>query len=249
MSVSQRITQRLKDADRRYHANDNISDMIEEGELPELIEELTVKFEDVLKGLVIDIENDPNSKETGHRLAKMYVNEIMSGRYVKAPKVTAFPNEKNGNEVDMVRLTPVTDHDSGRPAYAYSGLLVVRAEIISMCSHHHQPVKGIAYIGIVPGAKVIGLSKYIRLAQHCALRGTLQEQLTADILHAVQQASDTKDVAVWIQATHGCVTHRGVKAHNSTTQSVELGGAFMIEPELRKEFYDNIKLQEANTKV
>ena len=223
MSISDDIKQRLEKADQRYWAGDNISDYIQPGEKDMLIEELTTKYEDVLKGLVIDIKNDPNSMDTGRRLAKMYVNELMSGRYDPMPKATAFPNDSTT---------------------AYKGLLTIRSEIVSMCSHHHQPVKGIAYIGIIAGDSLIGLSKYTRIAQWCAKRGTLQEELAMDISREIMRATNSENVGVYVQATHGCVEHRGVEAHSSLTQTTVLEGAFKDDPATKKEFMDNIKLQQ-----
>jgi|TARA_A100001391_G_scaffold151797_1_gene109534 GTP cyclohydrolase I len=223
MSISDDIKQRLEKADQRYWAGDNISDYIQPGEKDMLIEELTTKFEDVLKGLVIDIKNDPNSMDTGRRLAKMYVNELMSGRYDPMPKATAFPNDSTT---------------------AYKGLLTIRSEIVSMCSHHHQPVKGVAYIGIIAGDSLIGLSKYTRIAQWCAKRGTLQEELAMDISREIMKATNSANVGVYVQATHGCVEHRGVEAHSSLTQTTVLEGAFKDDPATKKEFMDNIKLQQ-----
>ena len=223
MSISDDIKQRLEEADQRYWAGDNISDYIQPGEKDMLIDELTTKFEDVLKGLVIDIKNDPNSMDSGRRLAKMYVNELMSGRYDPMPKATAFPNDSTT---------------------AYKGLLTIRSEIVSMCSHHHQPVKGIAYIGIIAGDSLIGLSKYTRIAQWCAKRGTLQEELAMDISREIMKATNSENVGVYVQATHGCVEHRGVEAHSSLTQTTVLEGAFKDDPATKKEFMDNIKLQQ-----
>lgn len=233
--VADVITQRLREAGQRFYANDNISQFISSEELRLLEDELAEKFTDVLKSLIIDVDNDPNSKETGRRLAKMYLHETFRGRYYPAPKVAAFPSNRVDDE-------PVVDLSRSR--FTYTGLLVVRADIKSTCSHHHAPVSGTAYIGIIPSGKVLGLSKYIRIAQHIARRGCLQEELTQDILQAIQKASGTQNVAVYIEARHGCVENRGVSAHNSLTQTVELGGQFYDEPELRKEFYDNIKLQQ-----
>jgi len=218
------IKERLNASGDRYWAGDNISAHIYEGEHQLLIDELTSKFEGVLDSLVIDRKNDPNSMDTGRRLAKMYVNEIMSGRYYPAPNPTAFPNE-NG--------------------HAYNGMLVVRSELKSMCSHHHQPVSGVAYIGIIPGSKVIGLSKYTRIAQWCARRGTLQEELANDILREIVKATGSKNVGVYIQATHGCCENRGIMAHSSLTQTTVLEGSFIEDPACKKEFFDNIKLQQS----
>lgn len=240
MGISDVIADRLRGAEKRFFANDNISEFIKEGELLLLEKELTERFNEVIQTLVIDTDNDPNSKATGHRLAKMYLHEIFKGRYYPAPPVTSFPNEKHDPAGPMI-VRPTQDKD--QPSYCYSGLLVVRAEIKSVCAHHHQAVSGVAYIGVIPGKNVIGLSKYIRIAQHLARRGTLQEQLTEDILRAIQHAAGTDNVAVHINATHGCVCNRGVNASDATTQTTELGGDFYKESELRKEFYDSIAMQ------
>lgn len=220
-SISAEITARLKRNNVRYFANDNISEYISEEEVDQLIDELQEKFEAVLDALIIDRENDPNSRDTGRRLAKMYVNELFEGRYKPAPEATAFPN---------------TGKDS------YKGMLVVRSEIKSVCSHHHQPVTGVVYIGIIPGEKVIGLSKYTRIAQHCARRGTLQEELCNAIAREIQKVTETNDVAVYIQASHGCCENRGIMAKSSLTQTTVLNGEFK-NADVKKEFFDNIKLQ------
>ena len=224
--MSAAIRKRIKDAKARFHANDNISQFINNGELEMLVEELTGKFRGVLESLVIDIDNDPNSHDTARRLAKMYVYELMAGRYEPAPKVTAFPNE--GSE-------------------RFEGMLVVRAELVSMCSHHHQPVRGIAIIGIIPTGEVIGLSKYARIAQWCARRGTLQEDLANQIAKEIMKATDTENCAVYIQATHGCMENRGVMAHSSLTQTCVVHGLFHNDS-VKSEFMSHVKLQMACTR-
>ncbi len=223
MSKSQEIITRLQDAGHRYWAGDNISEFLQEGDKEALIDELTPKFESVLDGLVIDRFNDPNSMDTGRRLAKMYINELMSGRYNPMPNATAFPNDS---------------------VESYKGMLVVRSEIKSMCSHHHQPVSGVAYIGIIAAEKLIGLSKYTRIAQWCARRGTLQEELNNVIANKIQQATGSPNVGVYLQATHGCCENRGIGAHSSLTQTTVLRGAFGEDLGTKKEFMDNIKLQQ-----
>ena len=222
-NISDVIRKRIERANGRYWAGDNISQYIQPEEYDLLIGELTEKFNNVLDGLIIDIKNDPNSKGTGKRMAKMYVNEIMSGRYEPAPDATSFPNDSNDR---------------------YEGMLVVRSELKSMCSHHHQPVTGIAYIGIIAAQKLIGLSKYTRIAQWCARRGTLQEELCNDIAREIGKATGSENVAVYIQAVHGCCENRGVMAHSSLTQTTVLNGAFKDDPSVKKEFFDNIKLQQ-----
>jgi len=123
-------------------------------------------------------------------------------------------------------------------------MLVVRSELHSMCSHHHQPVSGVAYIGIIAAQKLIGLSKYTRIAQWCARRGTLQEELCNDIAREIMAATGSKDVGVYIQAIHGCCENRGIMAHSSLTQTTVLHGAFKEDAGVKKEFFDNIKLQQ-----
>ena len=217
------IRARMQRENKRFWAGDNISDYVKEEDVPKLIDEATEAFERVLDTLLIDRENDPNSKGTARRLAKMYFNEIMAGRYEPAPDATAFPNDSKDR---------------------YEGMLVVRSELRSMCSHHHQPVSGVAYIGIIAAEKLIGLSKYTRIAQWCARRGTLQEELCNDIAREIEKATGSKNVGVYIQATHGCCENRGIMAHSSLTQTTVLTGAFKDDPNTKKEFMDNIKLQQ-----
>jgi GTP cyclohydrolase I len=214
---------KMKREKKRFWAGDNISDYVTDEDKEKLIDEATGAFETVLDRLLIDRENDPNSKGTARRLAKMYFNEIMGGRYDPAPDATAFPNDS---------------------ADRYEGMLVVRSELRSMCSHHHQPVSGVAYIGIIAANKLIGLSKYTRIAQWCARRGTLQEELCNDIAREIMKATASENVAVYIQAIHGCCENRGIMAHSSLTQTTVLKGAFNTDPGTKKEFMDNVKLQQ-----
>ena len=221
--VSDRIREQMQADGKRYWAGDNISSYVTDDDKDRLIDEATEAFEQVLDTLLIDRETDPNSQGTARRLAKMYYNELMAGRYDPTPNATAFPNDTEG---------------------AYDGMLVVRSELKSVCSHHHQPVTGVAYIGIIAGPKLIGLSKYTRIAQWCARRGTLQEELCMDIAREIEFATGSKDVAVYIQATHGCCENRGIMAHSSLTQTTVLRGAFKDDQSTKKEFFDNIKLQQ-----
>jgi len=221
--TSDAIRNNLKQDNKRFWAGDNISEYITDEVKEQLIDEATDAFEQVLDTLLIDRETDPNSQGTARRLAKMYFNEIMAGRYEPAPDATAFPNDSKDR---------------------YEGMLVVRSELRSMCSHHHQPVAGVAYIGIIAANKLIGLSKYTRIAQWCARRGTLQEELANDIAREISRATGSSNVAVYIQATHGCCENRGIMAHSSLTQTTVLTGAFKNDPNTKKEFFDNIKLQQ-----
>jgi GTP cyclohydrolase I len=221
--ISKIIRERIAAAGDRYWAGDNISQHMSDEDRELLVDELTGKFEGMLDSLVIDRHTDPNSQGTARRLAKMYVYEIMSGRYDPAPSATAFPNDSSDR---------------------YEGMLVVRSELRSMCSHHHQPVTGVAYIGVIAAQKLIGLSKYTRIAQWCARRGTLQEELCNDIAREICKATGSEHVAVYIQAQHGCCENRGIMAHSSLTQTTVLRGAFKHDAGCKKEFFDNIKLQQ-----
>lgn len=222
--LSQVLREQMRQDGKRFWAGDNVSEYVQsEFDKNWLIDEATKAFEGVLDTLLIDRENDPNSKGTARRLAKMYYNEIMAGRYEQAPDATAFPNDSEDR---------------------YEGMLVVRSELRSMCSHHHQPVSGVAYIGIIAANKLIGLSKYTRIAQWCARRGTLQEELCNDIAREIMRATASENVGVYIQATHGCCENRGIMAHSSLTQTTVLKGSFQTDPGTKKEFMDNIKLQQ-----
>jgi GTP cyclohydrolase I len=225
--ISDIILERISNDGARYWAGDNISKYIKDEERAQLVDELTEKFEGVLDSLIIDRHEDPNSKGTARRLAKMYLYEIMAGRYDPAPDATAFPNDSEDR---------------------YEGMLAVRSELRSMCSHHHQPVAGVAYIGIIAAQKLIGLSKSTRIAQWCARRGTLQEELCNDIAREIGLATGSKNIAVYIEAEHGCCTNRGIMAGSSMTQTTVLTGAFEIDMNTKKEFFDNIKLQKDHSK-
>ena len=216
---------KMKRDGKRFWAGDNISEYLDDNGIykNKLIAEATEAFETVLDRLLIDRETDPNSQGTARRLAKMYFNEIMSGRYEQSPDCTAFPNDTEDR---------------------YEGMLVVRSELRSVCSHHHQPVSGVAYIGVIAASKLIGLSKYTRIAQWCARRGTLQEELANDIAREIEHATGANDLGVYIQAQHGCCENRGIMAHSSLTQTTVLKGSFKDDQSTKKEFFDNIKLQQ-----
>jgi GTP cyclohydrolase I len=153
--------------------------------------------------------------DTGRRMSKMYINELFEGRYTPEPDVTAFPND------DV--------------ATRYAGMLITKAEIKSICSHHHQVVSGVAYIGLLPSTKVIGLSKYARLAQWYARRGTLQEELTKQIADGIMHHTGSKDVGVVVIAQHGCCTNRGIMASDSSTWTSIMEGQF-YNPSVKQEF-------------
>ena len=215
MKISKIIKQRLIDANKQFHSNDNISDFIEKGELDLLVEEVSDKFQDVLTSLVIDTENDHNTKETAHRVAKMFVCETFSGRYKPRPKITSFPN-------------------MGYKSLYTTGPITIR----SVCAHHFQNIVGKCWVGVIPEDKVIGLSKFNRLIHHICERPQIQEEMTTQIAEALQEFAETKNIAVVVKAEHFCMTQRGVREHESDMTTAIMLGAFERDPALKKEFYD-----------
>jgi len=219
--MSEIIRDRIKNHSTkpRYFANDNISEFIEsEDEIEDLIDEVAEKFQAVLRSLVIDTDNDHNTKDTAHRVAKMFVKETFRGRYANSPKVTAFPN--------------VTEYDE----LYVTGPVTIR----STCAHHFQNIVGKAYIGVFPGKNVIGLSKFNRITDWIASRPQIQEEMTVQIADAIEKETMADGVAVLIQAEHHCMTHRGVKEHESDMTTSVMRGAFRKDPHLKQEFFSII---------
>lgn len=214
MSISETIKRRLVAAGKPFHSNDNIAEFINENELVELQKEVEVAFQEVLKSLVIDTANDHNTNETAKRVAKMYIQEVFGGRFHKAPKVTAFPNV-------------------GYKGLYMSGPISIR----STCAHHFQNIVGSAWVGIIPENEVIGLSKFNRIITHIAERPQIQEEMTTQIADALKVYAKTENIAVVVKATHHCMTHRGVREHDSDMTTSVMLGRFMEDPALRNEFY------------
>ena len=188
----------------------------------EIIENAAAAFGEFLTALGCDWENDPNSSDTPRRVAKAYVNDLWAGRFEPMTGITAFPSD------------------------GYSGIVQEsNIPVTSMCSHHHQTIGGRVSIAYVPSpaGKVVGLSKLNRIVEHFARRGAIQEQLTVAIHNAVDKICEGNiGVAVMIDATHNCVSCRGVKHHGASMQTAKLTGCFLEEDAARAEFYKNIEL-------
>ena len=214
--VSVRIRERLQAARRRFNANDNIADFIEPGELEKLLDEVTAKMEGVLDSMVIDTARDHNTANTARRVAKMYVNEVFKGRYVKPPEITEFPNAERLNELMIV------------------GPITVR----SACSHHFCPVIGKLWIGVMPNERtnVIGLSKYARLAEWIMGRPQIQEEAVVQLADLIQQKTKPDSLALVMEATHFCMAWRGVKDMDSKMINSVMRGVFLKDMNLRREF-------------
>jgi len=214
-SISKKIEQRIIEAGEGYFANENISKFIEPGELDLLQAEVAEKLQEVLKSLVIDTDLDHNTNDTANRVAKMYIREIFKGRYCPPPKITAFPN-------------------MGYKSLYTTGPISIR----STCAHHFQNITGKCWIGIVPDKEVIGLSKFNRIVHHITERPQIQEEMTTQISQELQKFAKTPHVAVVIKAEHHCMTHRGVREHESDMTTAIMLGSFGEDPALKKEFYD-----------
>ena len=187
-----------------------------------MIARATKAYGKFLDELGCDWRNDPNSSDTPRRVAKAYVNDLWAGRYTAPTEITSFPSD------------------------GYDGIIQEsNIPLTSMCSHHHQTIQGlvsIAYVAAKDG-RVVGLSKLNRIVEHFGRRGAIQEQLTVAIHHAIDTICEGNlGVAVAINATHNCVSCRGVKHQGAAMQTAKLSGCFLEEDSARNEFYKNIEL-------
>jgi GTP cyclohydrolase IA len=215
-AASSRIRSRLVRANKRFHANDNISAFVKDGELDQLRDEVAIKMAEVLKSLVIDTENDHNTEETAKRVAKMFIKEVFSGRYVKQPDVTEFPNIEHLNELMIV------------------GPITVR----SACSHHLCPIIGRVWIGVMPNehSNLIGLSKYARLCDWIMSRPQIQEEAVTMLANLLQEKVKPDGLAIVMEADHFCMNWRGVKDMDSKMTNSVMRGSFLKDANLRREF-------------
>ena len=214
--VSVKIRERIQAARKRFNANDNIADFIQSGELEQLLDEVESKMQGVLDSLVIDTAGDHNTQNTARRVAKMYLNEVFKGRYVQAPPITEFPNAEHLNELMIV------------------GPLTVR----SACSHHFCPVIGKIWIGIMPNehTNVIGLSKYARLVDWIMGRPQIQEEAVVQLADLIMEKTQPDGLAVVMEASHFCMSWRGVREMDSKMINSVMRGVFLKDSALRREF-------------
>ncbi len=215
-SVAGRIRARLRAADARFHANDNISAFVEPGELDALLEEVADKMSEVLDAMVIDTESDHNTQDTARRVAKMFLKEVFGGRYVAMPPLTEFPNVSRLNE--LMIIGPVT--------------------VRSACSHHLCPVIGRVWVGVMPNehSALIGLSKYARLVEWVMTRPQIQEEAIAQVADLLQDKMQPDGLAIVMEADHFCMQWRGVRDMNSKMTNSIMRGSFLRDPDLRREF-------------
>ncbi|MDN0075241.1 GTP cyclohydrolase I [Crenobacter sp. SG2303] len=214
--VSERIRARIQAAGARFHANDNISAFVKEGELDLLQEEVRSKLQGVLESLVIDTDSDHNTQDTARRVAKMYIQEVFRGRYKQIPPVTEFPNIEQLNELMIV------------------GPIRVR----SACSHHLCPIIGKVWVGVMPNehSNLIGLSKYARLIEWVMSRPQIQEEAVSQVADLLMERLQPDGLAIVMEADHFCMHWRGVKDTESKMINSVMRGSFLRDANLRREF-------------
>jgi GTP cyclohydrolase IA len=197
--------------------NEALDQPLTEAEREAMMMAAAQKVEELFDILCIDHRNDHNTRETPQRVAKMYVEEILGGRYSAPPKITEFDN-----------------------AQAYDQLIVTGPiELRSMCAHHLMPIYGAAYVGILPAAdgKIIGLSKDDRIVEYFAARLHIQEELVKQIGQYIMEMTAPRGLAVRISAVHMCKTQRGVRAsHRSRMVNTYYWGDMAQDAELKREF-------------
>jgi GTP cyclohydrolase IA len=214
--LSIKIRERLQTANKRFYANDNIAEFVSEDELVQLQAEVEEKMRGVLQSLVIDTDNDHNTRDTAKRVAKMFVREVFSGRYAKEPSITEFPNAAHLNELMIV------------------GPITVR----SACSHHLCPIMGKMWVGVMPNehTNLIGLSKFARLIEWIMSRPQIQEEAISQVTSLLQEKLSPDGLAVVMEADHFCMHWRGVKDTDSKMINSVMRGVFLKDPNLRREF-------------
>jgi len=210
------IRKRIQAKKARFHANDNIAAFLKPGELDALVDEVAHKMQGVLESLVIDTKNDHNTKNTSRRVAKMFINEVFSGRYMEQPSLTKFPNVSALNELMII------------------GPITVR----SACSHHLCPIMGRVWIGVLPSkaSALIGLSKYSRLTEWVMCRPQIQEEAVVELADMLENKIKPIGLAIVMDADHFCMQWRGVKDRDSKMVNSVMRGAFLKDSSLRREF-------------
>ena len=214
--VSVKIRERIAAARKRFNANDNIAEFIQPGELEQLLDEVEAKMQGVLDSIVIDTQHDHNTGNTARRVAKMYINEVFKGRYVAPPAITEFPNAEHLNEL----------------------MIVGPSTVRRACSQHLCPVIGKLWIGVMPNehTNVIGLSKYARLAEWVMGRPQIQEEAVVQLADLIMEKTQPDGLAIVMEASHFCMSWRGVREMDSKMLNSVMRGVFLKDPNLRREF-------------
>ena len=197
--------------------NEALDQTVGQAERAAMLDAAGKKLEELFDVLRIDFRNDHNTRETPRRVAKMYVEELLRGRYEAPPRITEFDN-----------------------ALGYDHLIVTGPiELRSTCAHHLMPIYGQVFVGVLPSSegKIIGLSKYDRIVDHFAARLQIQEELVQQIGRHILETTAPRGLAVRISAVHMCKTQRGVRAgHRSRMVNSAYYGALAEDQGLKDQF-------------
>ncbi len=202
---------------RPRRANEAMDVPLVDAERQLLTAAAAVKIGELFDILHIDHRNDHNTRDTPRRVAKMFVEEMMRGRFSAPPVLTGFDNVHNFDQ--LIVIGPI--------------------DVRSTCAHHLMPIYGDAFIGVLPSetGQIIGLSKYDRIVDHFCGRLQIQEELVKQIGQFIMDQTSPRGVAVRISAVHMCKTHRGVRAsHRSRMITGAYFGSLADDHELKAEF-------------
>jgi GTP cyclohydrolase I len=206
-------------------SNEALDEPLDSREERAMIAGAAKKIEELLDILRIDHRNDHNTRDTPMRVARMYVQELLQGRFALPPRITEFDNVEGFDQ--LIVTGPI--------------------EVRSLCAHHLLPIYGHAMIGILPApdGKIIGLSKYDRIVQHFAARFQIQEELIKQIASSLADMTSARGLAVRISAVHMCKTHRGVRAsHASRMVNTVFLGELLHDDALKREFLQECRARE-----
>lgn len=219
MNIRDRLPISFREAGVSFGANDNISKYLTPKDLEEIKAGVEDSIKNVLRSLIIDIDNDPNTKGTAERISRMLIDEVFSGRYQPEPRTAYFTNSKGLDDLMIV------------------GPIALR----STCSHHFAPILGKVWVGVLPSETIIGISKFSRLIRWIASRPQIQEDMAVQIADLIEQKINPRGIAIYIRAKHTCMTWRGVKDTDSEMVTSVLRGVFRENAELRAEFLSMVK--------
>lgn len=208
------LRERLRLKGIPFAANDCIAEHLDKTDLALVQLEVQDAVQRLLDALLIDTERDHNTRDTAKRVAKMYVREVFAGRYESAPTITDFPNAKALDQV--YTLGPIT--------------------VRSACSHHLVPITGRLWVGVLPGDRVIGISKFVRLARWVMARPHIQEEAAVMLADELEKRIEPKGLALVMKATHHCMTWRGVQETDTVMTTSIMRGVFRADAAARAEF-------------
>ena len=158
---------------------------------------------------------------------------------IETPKrvVKAYEEFFEGYDMDPEEVLQKTFEE----VQGYDDAVIVRnIRVESHCEHHMVPIIGVAHVGYIPNNRVVGISKLARVIEIFGKRLQTQETMTAQIADTIQKVLEPKGVAVVVDASHQCMTTRGIHKTESSTITSRMLGAFRDNPETRSEFMNLI---------